>query len=641
MNSIYQKNIQSLNEKIRNILSKIQEIEMLDFVLEEAKTKVPILRIENHYLHSKHDPIKEASRFATELPYDGKERIYLYIGAGLGYIIQESLAKENLSHCWIESDPRILKLALSLYDYSSYLINQKLQILIHPFTEDDLYEAFKGKSTVPVTLVPHRASFQWKEKEYISIKFICEKFFHKKDVNLATLVRFEKIWTKNMILNLPSLIDLQPVSRLFGIAKDCNILVVCAGPSLTESIPEIIKYRDQFILIVVDTALAILDASGIEPDLIYSVDPQSLNSYYLEGYKGKGKLIFDPTSTYLSLRLNIGPKEGFFSSSPFPFIKILDEVSQEEIGEIPYGGSVSTNAIALAKLMDADKIYITGQDLAFSHKLAHAKGAILEERLNHLESRKFRREKHNQFQLSALPKLWEKSLDGKKIHTNEKLVIFRNWFQENAKEVINLTNSGLSIEGLRTSHFQDEFENSQRTILEEDSKKEIIAKQSSKFKEKMDLIRNTQERIQSLCLEKKAWLQPKALLKSLTELQIQLKEFLPEVEKGVKLSSLIYKNIESGSENAEYLSKKIQEMNQVDEAVSTRKNLNQILSTSLQRVIFSVTEGYEANLSVQERENERLGIAKKSILLYEGLRNSIQNFKFHISRVILQLSDES
>jgi hypothetical protein len=623
MNSIYQNNFQYLSEKIQKQLINIEESEMDELLLEESKTKIPILKIDNQYLHSKHDPIKEANRFATELPNDGRERIYLYIGAGLGYIVQESLNRENLTQCWLESDSRIIKIALSLFDYSPYLKSQQLQILIQPISEDDLYETFKGKSTTPVTLVPHRASFQWKEKNYQAIKFLCEKFFHKKDVNLATLVRFEKIWTKNMILNLPSLTKLHPVSRLFGIAKKCNILVVCAGPSLTESLPDILKYRNSFLLIAVDTALAILEAAGIEPDLIYSVDPQALNSFYLEGYNGRGKLVIDPTSTYLSLRLNIGPRQGFFSSSPFPFIKILDEISENEIGEIPYGGSVSTNAIALARLMEAENIYITGQDLAFSHNLAHAKGAILEERLNHLETRKFRREKHNHFQLTALPKLWEISLDDKKIHTNEKLVIFRNWFQENAKDTINLTKSGLKIEGLKNSNFQNEF-----------------GRQFRKQEENSSAL-NLKEKIDSICKEDKTWAKPKALENSLKELHTQLKDFLPQVEKGFKLSTLIFKNIESGSENPEYLSNKIQEMNLIDELVSNRKNLNEILSTSLQRVIFSVTEGYEANLTSQERENERLGIAKKSVLLYEGLRNSIQNFKFHISRVILQLSQES
>lgn len=40
-------------------------------------------------------PKKEAERFATELPHDGSERIYLLFGAGLGYILPYLLEREK------------------------------------------------------------------------------------------------------------------------------------------------------------------------------------------------------------------------------------------------------------------------------------------------------------------------------------------------------------------------------------------------------------------------------------------------------------------------------------------------------------------------------------------------------------------
>ncbi|EMO25759.1 hypothetical protein LEP1GSC170_4776 [Leptospira interrogans serovar Bataviae str. HAI135] len=35
-----------------------------------------------------------------------------------------------------------------------------------------------------------------------------------------------------------------------------------------------------------DTALMVLWNFGIDPDLVFSVDPQALNTKYLEGYNG-------------------------------------------------------------------------------------------------------------------------------------------------------------------------------------------------------------------------------------------------------------------------------------------------------------------------------------------------------------------
>ena len=129
--------------------------------------------------------------------------------------------------------------------------------------------------------------------------------------------------------------------------------------------------------------------------------------------------------------LNI--KSGFFTSSPFPLLQIYTKHLSVEPGEIPFGGSVSTNAVSLAELMGASNVYFVGQDLAFTGGFAHCKGAILEERLNFKESRYFKREKHNYNQLSALPKLISVGYDGEKYHSNEKMQIFQKWFGDRAE----------------------------------------------------------------------------------------------------------------------------------------------------------------------------------------------------------------
>ena len=57
----------------------------------------------------------------------------------------------------------------------------------------------------------------------------------------------------------------------------------------------------------------------------------------------------------------------------------------------------------------------------------------------------------------------------------------------------------------------------------------------------------------------------------------------------------------------------------IDEDVSSKKNLNEIIGLSIQRTILTITEGYDVNLSVEEKKNPHLSVAKKSILLYTGL----------------------
>jgi hypothetical protein len=588
-----------------------------------SKKNEPILEVDGISLHSKQNAQKEAERLAGELPRDQSERLYLFFGAGLGYIVKAALNRNPLAKAiWMEQDPDILYLALDSLDFSDLLSQNRIQFLLAPISEDELYKAFKGFGTTPTTFIPHRGSLQLDREKYQKLHWMAENFFHKKDVNLATLIRFENLWTRNLLQNLSELPGLNPISRLFHIAQDIPAMIIGAGPSLARSIESLKKFQDQFLLIAVDTAAQVLETYGIRPDLIYSVDPQVLNSYYLENLESTPGLVFDPTSTPLTIRNSIWMGKGFTCSSPFPLIQIIESVSDEELGSVPFGGSVSTNAYSLAKLMGCSPIYFVGQDLGFSDGLAHCKGATLEERLNWKESRRFRREFHNFKQLTALPKLYEPSWSGEKLQTNEKLVIFRNWFRDNAQDSIHLTESGLEIPGLKRSNFEVEFS----ANLNES---ELINRQKQ--------IRKVKNSIENLALKPLPWVRPEKLYERLVELESELNAFLPIVQEGADLSANIYERIQNQNENPKQMSSLIQRMDQIDEIVSSKKSLSEILSLSLQRVIYSVTEGFESQLSPEEKSNKYLGISKKSVLLYSGLRKAILDLNVGIKRATLRI----
>ncbi|MCP5495767.1 MAG: motility associated factor glycosyltransferase family protein [Leptospiraceae bacterium] len=569
-----------------------------------TKSGVPTLKIDEIYFHSKYDPIKEARRLMADLKDSEIEKVYIFFGAGLGYLVRDVLENKKGIAVWMEYYPSILKRALALYDYSRYFKEDRFKILFSPFTEETLFQNFKGLASHPVTFISHRGSFLWRESEYSKLKFICEKFFKKKDVNIATLTKFEKLWTRNIIQNIPELISMKPVSELFGKAKGLPFVVCGAGPSLFYDLQWITKYRECFILVCVDTSLHILSQNGIEPDIIYSVDPQALNSYYLQGYEGNGVLVFDPTSTYHTLRLSEKLKKAFFSSSPFPLINILKKHSKTEIGDIKFGGSVSTNAVDFAELMGAEKVYFVGQDLAFTEGYAHCRGAVLEERLNFKETRYFRREKHNFKQLTALPKMYTKGYDGKIHQTNEKMLIFKKWFSDSHNNKwINLTFTGAEIEGIPQATFANSFENTPN-----ETKKEI---QNAREFIKQFANKPTQEYIH---------------LPNLTEEMYGTIEELSSFEKvlleGLEISQKIYTVILQNREENRDFKNLLIKMDKIDTEVSARENLSLMISSSLQRVILSITEGYDTNLTVEEKANKRLGIAKKSVLLYNGLLES-------------------
>ncbi|MCW7480401.1 motility associated factor glycosyltransferase family protein [Leptospira kanakyensis] len=592
------------------------------YQLTKSKVGDPTLELDGVWIHSRFDPKKEAERFATELPHDGSERIYLLFGAGLGYIIPYLLEREKVTIIWMEPYQFFIKESFQIFDFSKSLLDEKLILITGEGLEDQLSEAVKGKGTHPISFVPHRGSWQWRESDYLKLRHTAEQMFHKKDVNLATLTRFEKIWAKNICYNLPELSKFRPVSDLFGIAEGISIVVCGAGPSLSESIPDLTKYRNQFLLLAVDTALPILNSFGVEPDLIFSVDPQALNSQYLEDDSGNGILIFDPTSTYISLRLEKGPNKGFVTSSPFPLIGLLERTGSSEIGSVPFGGSVSTNAASLATLMGAKSVFLVGQDLSFTKGLAHSKGAVLEERLNYLETRKFRREKHNYKQLFALP---QKKVTGnleETYITNEKMLIFKKWFEDHAKENpwTNLTKFGAKLEGIPHSNFEKEF-----------------ASDEGEIKTQTNLVQSVRNRIQSQLKIENPFFDQKQLVSEIRSTTEALSEFVSTVKRGLVVSQRIYNQIQRNQINPKTFSEDIKQMDSIDEQVSGKKGLNEILSLGIQRVILTITEGYDDNLTLEEKENAQLGVAKKSLLLYEGLYESVRSTKRMLTKSLYRM----
>ncbi|EKJ86780.1 hypothetical protein CLV96_1982 [Leptospira meyeri] len=633
MNETYlEKNLAALPswlaEKIQNS-DQISEVRNssnsetnFSYQLTKSKTGDLTLELEGVWIHSRFDPKKEAERFATELPHDGSERIYLLFGAGLGYILPYLLEREKVNIIWMEPHVFFIKEAFQIFDFSKSLLEGKLILITGEGLEDQLSDAVKGKGTHPISFVPHRGSWQWRESDYLKLRHTAEQMFHKKDVNLATLTRFEKIWAKNICYNLPELSKFRPISDLFGIAEGISIVVCGAGPSLSESIPDLTKYRNQFLLLAVDTALPILTSFGVEPDLIFSVDPQALNSQYLEDYSGNGILIFDPTSTYLSLRLDNGPNKGYVTSSPFPLIGLLERTGSGEIGSVPFGGSVSTNAASLATLMGAGSVFLVGQDLSFTKGLAHSKGAVLEERLNYLESRKFRREKHNYKQLFALP---QKKVTGnleETYITNEKMLIFKKWFEDHAKDNpwTNLTKFGAKLEGIPHSEFSKEFKSDENEV-----------------KSQTNLVQSVRNRINSQLKIEIPFFDPKQLVSEIKSTTEALSEFVTIVKKGLTVSQRIYNQIKLNQINPKTFSEDIKQMDLIDEQVSGKKGLNEILSLGIQRVILTITEGYDDNLTLEEKENPRLAVAKKSLLLYEGLYSSVQSTKRMLTKSLYRM----
>lgn len=370
-------------------------------------------------LHSKYDPWKEAAvQIAGKL--ESGSTVFCF-GAGLGYAV-DLILRTGKRVVWIEPDSGILARALGTLDFREWIVSGQLRVLTR--VEASVIEALSLRPD-HVEYFSHRA---FTTKELLEMRTQVDFLLNRKSVNQATLARFEKLWAVNLCGNLAAWSAPVPVRSLFGVYRGRPALVIGAGPSLDDVVAELRTRQESCIVIAVDTAVRILQNAGIDPDFIVTVDPQPVNRVFLESYQGNATIVVDPTVSYHSGR-HFARKKIAIAATPFFLGRLFAAKLGGEVGDIAYGGSVSTNAYDLARKLGCDPVYLAGQDLAFSDGQVHARGASLEERLSWRESRTWRREMHNFAQRTAIPPLAVEDIRGGISPTNGKLAIFHAWFE--------------------------------------------------------------------------------------------------------------------------------------------------------------------------------------------------------------------
>lgn len=451
-NAIFAKNFSFLPDL--HILSK-NETENI-YLLEETKTGHKTYKLDTIYIHSKYDPIKEAKR-SVQLLLENKEDVDVYIlfGCGLGYVIRElynqilNTPKQIKPYIiWIESDLKSFITAMHCSDMSDILNDSNVKIFVG--TKKDVIGSFL--QTIPTKRIRyyyHRPLYSFGETYFKEIQNYISYILDRKDMNSATLVRFQKIWARNIIFNTPYYPFAGKIESLQNIAEGCNAVVIAGGPTLEQMIPYIKKERENLILVAVDTAYKYLCSHGIIPEIVVSVDPQYWNYKYLENEELKNSILVTDPSAYFKIFRNVAPERIFTGNSIFELTGYFTE--NENRGTLAAGGSVATTAFDIARLIGAQNIILAGLDLGFPGRNTHFKGAFFEnnfiatsEYFNDANQKSFNYLMHT----GELPST--KSTDGKTVITDQKMILFRRWIERE----IGLTNACVLLPNLGGSFIE-------------------------------------------------------------------------------------------------------------------------------------------------------------------------------------------
>jgi hypothetical protein len=601
MESLFENNLDLLRKRhpfLSSAIAELGDAHSIAVVSARDKNKVPEVSIGERrvYIHSRFAPEKEAERLISEVD-TGQYDLFIVFGFGFGYHIQELLRKvrRDSTVLALEKSAPLLREAMRHRDLSGIFGDDRFSLLVEPHDED-IADVLKGKSSYRVAFITHRGSFQTQPEYYSNLLRIAKSYISTKEVNIATLAKFEKTWSANIARNIRQIISCPGANIFFNRFENVPAIVVAAGPSLSQSFDFIRRHAGRSIIIAVDTSYKILRSNGIEPHFCISVDPQVVNSRYFEGdVEGKTIMVADPTIHPSVFRLNRGKK--VLTGMVFQMMQWINDITGEK-GELAYGGSVSTNAYDFAKRIGASPIILVGQDLAFTGGYAHARGSYLDEQM-HLRTNRFNNfEMFNRYQLSALPKIYVRGVKAERVQTNQKMMIFLSWFEKrHDPSLINASCDGAFIPGVEHSPFE--------SIRLDELSGDLFSTILGLFDD-------------NLIHEDEGASMRRELLHRVTGMYGELEDLLPELKRAVKFSQELISLVQGRKRNRDRLDSLLGKLSETDRIIESKNTLKDMIGFTVQRVVHTITEGYEID-GDDSSLPEEARIAKRSGFLYRGL----------------------
>ncbi len=459
-NSIYKKNMGALKSCHPNIFHQLEDLQYdrSPYSMIISENGLPTIAIEKGsrkiYLSSKRNPLIESKRIATSV-LDGTEQLVVLVGLGPGYTLKEMLRKnKNSLFMVIEPDPELFLELMKTIDLSDIIYSKRVSFYIDPESLD-YDEIAPHPSAAIIKFFVSRAYRNLYEEQVIRLEREFNSHQNTKRINIATLKRFDRLWTRNTFKNAPYFFRLAGIERIRDSCTGIPAFVVAAGPSLEKDIDILDQHHRNAVLIAVDTTLKPLLKRHILPDIVISVDPQLVNSHHLARITGVNTqdglpiLVADPAVYSTTLRNYPGIK--MLTSSVFYPGKIIERFSGVK-GTIAAGGSVATAAFDLARFIGSDPIVLMGLDLSFKGLKTHMTGSLVEEyTLSHSNRLKTAYNFLGDYVRSGKPNTI-KDKTGKLVLSDRRMLLYKSWFEHQMKDekktVINATRSGLSIRGI-------------------------------------------------------------------------------------------------------------------------------------------------------------------------------------------------
>ena len=601
-------------------------------------------------LSSQRSSLKEAQRILDQHANE-KPTAIVILGAGNPNLIKLSQKKFSLPIVVVAPDEKLIELGKTFLDEPFKGLHFLSDPILKPEENkkqkllDEIESIFKKNPGAGklILFLENQREVQLEKDFFAEVR----KYFlikqNEKSINRSTFRKFEKIWLKNVVKNSTYTVESLPINLLSGLANSGNgesggnggnsgsgghALILGAGPSLQLDIPLIKKLQDYFFIIALDTVVKPLLLNGISPDAVISVDPQKINSRYLENLDdpsyGNGAHFYENTLLFAEPSICTNTLRRFKHRVVFdsfiPFYKFLCAFFGAK-GEVNCGGSVVSAAYELARVMQFSSVTLCGVDFSFFLDHYHLTGTMYEQYW--LENtRRFSTYEMNMTKLVSQEKLTiEKNPRAEVVYMDTPMKLYREWFEtrdckKHFANCINASKTGVEIKNFKRVPLEDVCDElSLKKNDEEKRNKKIIL-------EKIETLRHNYKKKllgpEENLYHTEAW---KRFFETVKEVYKVLQTHRREINKNIDEIKIILKTKNPmNEEKSKKISKAIEKLKKTAGKMTEHVVVRDFISAAMQETINSVNDGDFGQLSKSSDDDST---KKKS---HDMMRESVNYF---------------
>lgn len=315
----------------------------------------------------------------SHIPLPETDVLIIY-GLGLGYPFQclkPWLETNSIRKViFIEDDLEIIAHTMSHPEAEELIKHPQVEILFIQPNINDLYPYFYKITErnffrrVHFTALP----FYQTEKtaEFDRQKFFFDYCLYLRRVSASEVFDLAKDFHINLWNNFRHLSYSHPFLKMRGGMKGVPAIVVGAGPSLEKNIEQLKGLKDKALIIAGGTAVNVLNAYHIDPDLIVGLDPfESSYSRAVAMTSFEKPLVYKPR--YLKDALDLFSAPLIYIDGGWN-IKAEDYIRTQlgfDFEEMDLGTNVVNTAVKIAAELGCNPIITLGVDLAYTEKKSY------------------------------------------------------------------------------------------------------------------------------------------------------------------------------------------------------------------------------------------------------------------------------